>query len=165
MKTCIECNEEKTVEDFPKTGGPKCRKCKAEYYREWRKNNPERTRELSKRSTEKLRERNPAYFREWYAKKYATERGRAHYSEINNRRRALHKNAPGKYTAEEFLELCELFGNVCLACGEETQLTADHVIPLAKGGSNDISNIQPLCRSCNSKKHTQSTDFRPKLAL
>jgi 5-methylcytosine-specific restriction endonuclease McrA len=29
----------------------------------------------------------------------------------------------------------------------------DHIVPLAAGGLNDVSNIQLLCRECNSKKH------------
>ena len=40
----------------------------------------------------------------------------------------------------------------CLACGTRRDLTIDHITPLASGGSNDRSNLQTLCRSCNAKK-------------
>ncbi|MBD3886881.1 HNH endonuclease [Phormidium tenue FACHB-886] len=46
----------------------------------------------------------------------------------------------------------------CQSCGqteEETELTIDHIIALAQGGSNDLSNLQPLCRRCNSCKQVR----------
>ena len=43
----------------------------------------------------------------------------------------------------------------CQSCGKtarETDLTIDHIIPLARGGDNDISNLHTLCRACNQHK-------------
>ena len=43
----------------------------------------------------------------------------------------------------------------CRSCGQtqlEVHLSIDHIIPLARGGSNDISNLQTLCLRCNQQK-------------
>jgi 5-methylcytosine-specific restriction endonuclease McrA len=67
----------------------------------------------------------------------------------------------GHFTAPEWKALCEWFGNACLRCGSTEKLSPDHVIPLSKGGMNDISNIQPLCLFCNySKNNRNSNDYR-----
>ncbi|TVL99587.1 MAG: hypothetical protein CV087_17550 [Candidatus Brocadia sp. WS118] len=41
---------------------------------------------------------------------------------------------------------------VCKKCGITDDLTIDHIRPLSKGGTNDISNLQILCRRCNASK-------------
>lgn len=68
----------------------------------------------------------------------------------------------GSFTASEFRALCAQYRNVCLRCKRKRPLVADHVIPLARGGRNDIANIQPLCKRCNGVKGTDSTDYRKK---
>lgn len=41
----------------------------------------------------------------------------------------------------------------CLALGRaEPSTDADHVVPLARGGADDPSNMQGLCHSCHSRK-------------
>lgn len=43
-------------------------------------------------------------------------------------------------------------GYRCLECGRTDDLSVDHIAPLSLGGSNDLSNLQTLCRPCNSRK-------------
>jgi 5-methylcytosine-specific restriction endonuclease McrA len=84
-------------------------------------------------------------------------------AKANNRRkrRAARHASSGSFTAEEFRALCEAYGNRCLACGDtEAALEADHVVPLTRGGSDDIGNIQPLCGPCNRKKFVSDMDYR-----
>jgi 5-methylcytosine-specific restriction endonuclease McrA len=82
----------------------------------------------------------------------------------NNRRRAREYRAEGSHAIEEWEELKAQHAYTCLCCGKsepEIELTRDHVIPLEQGGSDWISNIQPLCATCNSKKSTKYIDYRP----
>ncbi len=63
------------------------------------------------------------------------------------------KKNNGSFIALDFSKLKKLLGNHCLGCwATDKKLTVDHIIPLSKGGTNFIYNIQPLCKSCNSKK-------------
>lgn len=39
----------------------------------------------------------------------------------------------------------------CACCGA-TETHMDHVVPVSRGGSHGIGNLQPLCKSCNSSK-------------
>lgn len=36
--------------------------------------------------------------------------------------------------------------------GKEVLMTKDHIIPKSKGGANDISNYQTMCKRCNEAK-------------
>lgn len=49
-----------------------------------------------------------------------------------------------------------LYGKPCVECGEPSD-SIDHIIPLSRGGTNDISNLQPMCLKCNIKKGNRTS--------
>lgn len=46
----------------------------------------------------------------------------------------------------------------CAACGSKNDLVVDHIRPIVRGGSCDRSNLQALCRPCNSAKGRKTMD-------
>jgi len=77
------------------------------------------------------------------------------------RRREREKGGGPELTEEACLLLCEHYGNRCVCCGRLRKLTLDHIKPLFLGGSNAITNRQPLCGPCNRRKGLLETDYRP----
>ena len=77
---------------------------------------------------------------------------------LKARRYARKKGAKGSHTLKEWEELKKNYNYRCVYCGKKKKLTKDHIIPLSKGGSDYIRNIQPLCKSCNSKKWSFNPD-------
>jgi 5-methylcytosine-specific restriction endonuclease McrA len=78
-------------------------------------------------------------------------------SNISRRVLKLKAKISGSHTKEEWLDLLKKSKGHCNLCGDfvgEEKLTKDHIIPLSNPfGSNDnISNIQPVCLSCNASK-------------
>lgn len=67
-------------------------------------------------------------------------------------RRMREENAPGSHTQAEWLTLVNANEGRCEDCGRRRPPTKDHIIPLIMGGSDDIGNIQVLCKPCNSRK-------------
>lgn len=167
-KPCPRCGEN----EWRNSSCVNCNKAyNREYSRKWKQENKDKVREQKKRyyqthrqrilgETRQDRQLNPSKYSQkdrLYRERYPEKRTIKH-----NLRRTKLTEAGGSYTAEEWGALCEQYDNRCVCCGKKKKLTFDHVIPVSKGGTSDISNGQPLCRRCNSSKGDKTTDYRTK---
>jgi predicted nucleic acid-binding Zn ribbon protein len=145
-----------------------------EYKRKYHKDNKEKEKEYQKNNRDNLNK----IAREWQAKKRQENREeyrqkqkgwRDKYPETyrakQHRRRTRKTNAGGSYTTAEWNALLDECGHRCVWCGNDgIKLTVDHIVPVSKGGSSNIDNIQPLCLPCNARKNDRIMDFRRKNA-
>lgn len=76
----------------------------------------------------------------------------------------IHLNISPKKTPRTALsednwqKVLDHYHNVCAVCGaapDETGFQQDHKVPRQHGGTDDLSNWQPLCDSCNIDKSVQ----------
>ena len=163
-KVCCRCNRLLPSTEFYKTKYEKsglrsqCKVCWKPIHQNWYLKNKDRNKKNSQRWT--LRNLNRATeYRKSYSKSYRS----SHRAEMAQRERK-HQAAPIVWklvSEEDWKTLVSLFGSRCLLCGETRNLTIDHIIPVSRCGYHEISNLQPLCKSCNSSKHDKIIDARP----
>lgn len=96
----------------------------------------------------KNRERHNRSNREWDKRHPVEARAKS------ARRRALKRNAPGSYTAEDVALILKSQNRRCWWCGNmlDESFHVDHRIPLSRGGSNHPENLCISCHSCNESK-------------
>jgi hypothetical protein len=63
-------------------------------------------------------------------------------------------------TRKQKIRIKERDGNKCKKCNSREQLTIDHVVPVALGGTDDDNNLQTLCRGCNVMKSDKPPKYR-----
>jgi 5-methylcytosine-specific restriction endonuclease McrA len=154
MKTCRICQVEKPIESFAKTTGNGrrhvCRSCQV------KQRKPETVRENGLRA---------------YYKKASTSRAELNARAVEYRKIRKESGNPiiRKTTMKDENRLnrwqmnklkrvvFELKGMLCDYCGAiATEI--DHVQPLSRGGTHDLNNLVPSCKSCNSSKKDKTVE-------
>lgn len=112
------------------------------------------------RCNEKPRSRTHPYCRpcsrEWF-KSYRISNPDTNRRQHNNRRARI-LAALGSFSESEWRAVVARQNSLCADCGLPGGLTADHIVPLSRGGCNFIFNIQGLCRACNAAKRDKIID-------
>lgn len=67
----------------------------------------------------------------------------------------------GRRAAEYVAKTLEVYGRQCWLCGMPGADSADHVIPISRGGAvYDLANLAPAHRACNyGRGNRPATDF------
>lgn len=165
-KSCNRCGLVKPLDAFHRDKRNRdgrqgqCKPCRNAVVAAWQERNPDRVRAASNRWKERNPERVRAYSKKYWRENAELEKARreawmtrnpgvdAYYSRL---RRDRKRGAQGDCSFSQLQARWDFYGGRCWMCGTAAD-TIDHVIPLARGGSEWPSNLRPACRSCNSSK-------------
>ncbi len=125
---------------------PDCRTGYNKYMQRWKAANADKHREWSRRWQAANLDKHGEYVRRW----------RVNNSEVVNRWTAKRRAQKAgtlhvPFTVDQLAERMAYWGNQCWMCKGPYEVV-DHVIAIAQGGSDCLSNLRPACSSCNSSK-------------
>ena len=172
FKKCTKCGEIKlaTSDNFNKEKEGKyglksqCKICIKKYReknkdktKEYREKNKEKIKEYQKEYQKKYRENNKDKIKESQKKYRLSEKGKRTAFNFRSKRRFKEENQGNGITKEQWLEMMDFFEWTCAYSGEyiggnSEERSIDHIIPLSKGGENEVWNCVPMLRSLNSSK-------------
>jgi len=180
-KACTKCGEVKELDLFTKAKWmkdgyyPSCKSCKSADYRSRKALNPELHAKRQAEADRRYKANNPgkhsAMKKRWYDNNREAARATANawveknrskvqlYVRMSNARR---RSNGGRINYKFAIDLIKLQSGKCACCMTEINVLyhIDHIIPIKLGGSNEKTNLQILCPSCNlSKKAKHPIDF------
>jgi 5-methylcytosine-specific restriction endonuclease McrA len=164
-KACSKCKQVKPTSEFGKhKGSPlglysQCQLCRRLARAEYRKRNVtaikiqqqdnyQRNKEKRKANATAWQKANPEKFKHY--QRISKKRNKESIA-ADSRRRNARRKANGVFAIAK-KELIKLNRGPCFYCGSLDRITVDHVVAIARGGTDSIGNLVPACKSCNSQK-------------
>jgi 5-methylcytosine-specific restriction endonuclease McrA len=149
-----------------------CKKCVIKKRKKYYAENKEKVIARVGRYYQKNKDKIRAYKRKWWKEDYAKNGGKysvraQRYREENrdkvlgwlhNYRAKVVING-GSHTQQEWEAALEKLNHACAKCGSTQRIEKDHIVPVSRGGANNINNLQPLCRNCNAQKNDRTIDY------
>lgn len=166
FKLCSKCGRSKPLNEFHKDKlakswyGRICKECERKYAtikRRERESEYKYRREVNLKYNRRYNRNHKDEKREYGRKYRQTEAGCIICKICAHRRRARRVRAGGDgISAEQWQRIIKKQKHRCNMCGKRFSKirvpSMDHIVPISKSGDHDASNIQALCRSCNSSK-------------
>lgn len=151
VKRCSKCGQTKPLTEFhPHKNCKDCQRViNREYNRAYRERHPDRARQSGTKWRAADPERNRAQ----------DKRDRDNYrlahlerERLRGRLRSQRKRTRLATGTVEPSVIATLLTQPCAYCGSTENITIDHIVPLARGGTHEASNLAPACFPCNSSK-------------
>jgi 5-methylcytosine-specific restriction endonuclease McrA len=171
---CIECHYIKGAERYKKNRESELAKA-AERYLQNKEVVKRRTKEWKAKNTSRVLELNRSWSKNnpdkvASSRKSWEENNRESF--VIYRRNKCHKRRVrmelngGSFTFKEILDMLDSQQKMCACCGVDIveNYQIDHIMPISKGGSNWIDNIQLLCPGCNRAKSDMHPDKWSKMS-
>ena len=164
QKHCSRCNEWKPLEDFYKDNSKWdglhafCKKCTSKIDHDTYMKDPQS--KYKKVLEYQRRTGRISRYHPYDPKYYSSPNGKEHKKKNDQKRRELIKaaNAEHKITPEDIDNVKLKYNNRCAYCGKDcTEIYhIDHILPLCRGGKNNIENLALSCPRCNYRKRNKT---------
>lgn len=176
MRTCRECLTEKPVSDYNKRNRTRtrdgisflfsfiptiCKTCENAHRTAFSRTasgqaSSRRTYEQRKQTGKHQEYRTSDSWKESKTKYLQSDKSSARLKRARSRRTERIDASGDTLTAYQWRRILRAYDGYCAYCDQNDRpLTIDHVIPVARGGSNTKTNVVPSCHSCNSRKRDE----------